>query len=280
MFYSNRCYNSRINENNMQSVCEEAILMKNLTRFASIALVAAAALASAPGPANAYDVPAACDIDPAIYAGKVNSWVFVANFPKGDERMACIIAIDPVGYPTFNPVPCEVAGNVTFDQGWARFSGDGMVVCPFDLNAYMKQLPPQTKTDTFLMLATTSDLKESALAKGNPIWSHPSAGLYAPVQPSHKLEMTTRYNGVLYNTPTPNSMIIAPGGTLQLRSQQYFGELIHSVWGKPIGHVSAPSLVFDNKPAKVTIGYDDVIGSFLTGNIDQIIVDPQAGKGG
>lgn len=249
-----------------------------LTGFALVTITVASVGVMGPRVAQAAPPPE-CAVNPALLNNKKSTWVFVANFDTAAPLNACVIVADDVGAISYNPVKCEANAGVSFAAGWAKFDGTSAVVCPFDLNPHFKALEKESMLNTFLVTARTQGLLHSA-PNGNPIFRHPSAAFSTPVNNINGLSLVTRHAANVYTSQVGSSSIIAPGNTLDHRSKQNYTKIYHSVAGKPIGTLPAGPFAFSNQPTKIYIGHNPDANTYLVGGIDQLIIDPRAGKGG
>ena len=204
---------------------------------------------------------------------------------------ACLMASDKSLKVTAYEIPCRVS-NVAISNGKAVFNGAGVIACPFGLGRYVPGLAATSTYSTpFLLEASLSGLGAStSLTVGNPLLTHPSARYFTPRGATPYAAGYPAYFTTITSAAQQSTLMgaLLPATKVTVRSvhqcaQQACALTHRTKLGanaalKTTFNTAGPVL-FANAETTVYIGYSPADGTHLTGTVDVIHWDPQAGKG-
>lgn len=236
--------------------------------------------------------PTACDTDKPFKPASPNFWTFSVDFGDGSTDGCLMVTGQTANMVTYYPIACKVAGAVPVSNGSGQFDGSSYLACDVDWQKYTPGIKPlMIYTKGFQMKAAVSKIGASqSLTVGNPLIYHPSVSYYAPrteeISRSARHRFTSLIGTSASVTTLPETLI---GSAYSLRSLNncsyvlltYNCALQHNYNGAQVQQWSTNNPVkFDTTQQRFYVGYSPVAGAgMLKGEIDYVIVDPQAGKG-
>lgn len=222
-------------------------------------------------------------------------WSFVVNFDSDAPLQGCLIDFTGAVL-TFTTLACEVSDSqhVTFlesdSRKFARFDGQGSVLCPnFD--------PPGDKIllrEKKTLIAVARPVSGSG-ARQNPLITHPftptallDLAWSMPILPNGNgisvgYQTTMRIGGQMKHF-TSTIGLLPDSWNVMATDSKYDGfsqtVITHTINDVPTDvFTTTGDIFFYAGPVTLTIAYDPTTQEYFLGDIDELILDPRAGKG-